>query len=85
MDTKAIRAWMRQQLDNPSGDYDEPFDSAGEPDCTTLAEQAANEFSLHEFDSGTIPEEVFELAFEVAEAWKRASPKDRLGLARRRV
>ena len=57
------RKWMRYELDWHTEDYLE----YGEINCTKLAEACAEALALYtdDFDA-TIPEEVFDLAFEVA-------------------
>ena len=58
-----ITNWMIRELDD---DYDS-YDDCGEINTTLLAENCAQDLNLYEEDDETIPEEVFEIAFEVSE------------------
>ena len=61
MNTAEVRRWMRAHTDDHTDRL------TGEVNLTALAEEAAMVFDLHEDDADfTIPEEVFDLAFEVA-------------------
>ena len=65
MNTKQIKQYMLDCL--VSGEY---IDDAGEVELTQLAEDAASLFDLYD-DNDDIPEEVFELAFQVAQTWEK--------------
>jgi len=57
-----VRMWMMAEVE----DYDDGIDI----NCTRLAEDAADEYDLYDDDIDfTIPEWVFELAFEVERWW----------------
>lgn len=64
MDIKKVRNAMRQELDNCV----DP--KTNEVNCTLLAENVASELDLYvDHVSWTIPEEVFDLAVEVADKY----------------
>jgi len=65
MNTKQIKQYMLDCL--VSGEH---VDDAGEVILTQLAEDAASLFDLYD-DNDDIPEEVFELAFQVAQTWEK--------------
>ena len=65
MNTKQIKQYMLDCLVNG-----EHVDDAGEVELTQLAEDAASLFDLYD-DNDDIPEEVFELAFQVAQTWEK--------------
>ncbi len=66
MNAQQIKNYMRNQLEFRFPYFD-TF-NCGEVDMTKLAEDAAQELDLYENDE--VPEEVFEIAFEVAEDYE---------------
>lgn len=66
MDEKAVRNWMIQELEFNQDDYLD----CDEINCTSLAENAAQALDLYQGDDAEIPEEVFDLAVEVAEQFE---------------
>jgi len=64
MNTKQIKQYMLDCLVNG-----EHVDDAGEVILTQLAEDAASAFDL--YDGDDIPEEVFEMAYQVSQKWER--------------
>ena len=64
MNTKQIKQYMLDCLVNG-----EHVDDAGEVILTQLAEDAASAFDL--YDGDDIPEEVFEMAYQVSQEWER--------------
>ena len=57
-----VRMWMMAEV--------EDYDDGCEVNCTKMAEDAAYEYDLYDDDVDfTIPEWVFELAFEVERWW----------------
>lgn len=59
-----VKRWMIVNIDNF-------IDECNEVDCTSMAENAAEEFDLYEDDVDyTIPEFVFDLAVNVSERWE---------------
>lgn len=64
MERKQVAKWMRFRVE----DY---VDGCGEVNCTALAEAAADELDIYEDRvEYTIPEFVFEVAFETYEWWR---------------
>lgn len=64
MNTKQVKQYMLDCL--ISGEH---IDAAGEVELTQLAEDAASAFDL--YDGDDIPEEVFEMAYQVGQKWER--------------
>lgn len=67
-DSEIVSRYMQDQAETRHGDFD-PH-NCGETNATLLAEDAAAHFDLYETDGETIPEEVFEIALEVAEMYE---------------
>lgn len=68
MDIKQVKAWM---VANVADFVDE---TTGEVETTELAEYACAQFSAHT-DEGEIPEEFFELSFEVGDDYERRTKR----------
>ena len=64
MNTKQIKQYMLDCLVNG-----EHVDDAGDVISTQLAEDAASAFDL--YDGDDIPEEVFEMAYQVSQKWEK--------------
>lgn len=70
---KKARVWMKNAL---LYDY-ESYDDCGEVICTKLAEDCADELNLYENeDEGTISEDMFELAVDVANWYEKSRNND---------
>ena len=65
-----IKNWMRGELAQFKNDYL----NCGEINCTLLAENCADVLNLYIGDEYTIPEEVFDLAVDVAEEFEKPNP-----------
>lgn len=65
--TAKIRRWMRVELAAAPEDYED----CGEVNTTKLAEDCAEALDLAGDDfNATIPDEVFDIAFDVARRWE---------------
>lgn len=65
-----IRNWMRREIRHHASIY---IDEFNEINATKLAEDCANEFDLYEDDDCTIPQEVFDIAADVALNWEKSN------------
>lgn len=65
-DLERAKSWMNKALTYETNDYLD----CGEVNCTKLAEDAAEALELYADEEATIPEEVFDLAAEVAEEFE---------------